>query len=84
MAMDMQLPGESKAGIEAFVGVAHSSRSGDASSIGEKGLGVKSYFLSTSGLLVVTKTTQDADWAWLHIPNALEWLQMGNTQVSKA
>ncbi len=66
---------DKQSGLAAFLGLSTSSRRGDKSAIGHKGLGVKSYFLSDSGLIVVTKTAEDADWSYLHIPHPMEWLR---------
>ena len=71
-----------QSGLEAFLSLSKSSRRGDRDAIGHKGLGVKSYFLSDSSLIVVTKTLLDADWSCLHISNPKEWLSAKNPQAS--
>ncbi len=60
-----------------------SSRTGDKDAIGHKGIGTKSYFLSNHGLIVVTKTKADADWACLQLANPMEWL-LSATSTSQA
>ncbi|KAK9864632.1 hypothetical protein WJX84_008368 [Apatococcus fuscideae] len=69
-----QRPDGPLSGLSAFESLAMSSRTGDKDAIGHKGIGTKSYFLSNHGLIVVTKTKADADWACLQLANPMEWL----------